>query len=175
MKLLKKIYKAVIDSLFFLIIGVVVLLWGIYDNGWGRIIIGGFLICWSIELSIQSYQMDQELEKWLKQNDGKFIFFFATKKKIQEKIKIEILPMFEEDVLQGYYEGPKIVGDLKQINYLLGRVMFFYPKIKPHHPSIIKIEQGDLIVKDELKVLMEINELDLDKQKLRKRIKKACV
>lgn len=175
MKLLKKIYKAVIPSTFFLVVGVIIMLWGTYVNGWGRMSIGGLLIYWSIKVSIQGYQLDQELEKWLKQNDGKFIFFFATKKKIQEKIKKEILPMFGEDVLQGYYEGPKIVGDLKQINYLLGRVMFFNPKIKPHHPSIIKIEQGDLIVKDELKILMEINELDLDKQELKKRIKKACV
>ena len=173
MKIVKDIYKAIIDSSPLWIIGGVLMGWGIYANGWIRIGIGGFFIALGIINAIQDYKLDREIERWAEENNGKFIFFFAAKQKIQENIKSEVLPMFDENILQAFYEGPKIVGDLEQINFLLKRIMDFNPKIRPNNPSIIKIENGKFIVKDEFKSLMKI-EAEIDKQDLKQRIKKAC-
>ncbi len=176
MKIIKDLYKAIIDSYPLWLIGSILIGWGTYANGWIRIGIGGLFIYLGITTAINDYQLDRQIEKWLRKNEGKLIFFYATKKKIQEKIKSEILPLFETNVLQAYYDGPRIVGDLEKINYLLKRIMAFNPKIKPHNPSIIKIKKGKLVVKDELKLLMEIQtEKEIDKQELRLRIRKACV
>lgn len=175
MKIVKDTYKAIIDSSPLWIIGGVLIGWGIHANGWIRMGIGILFIYWGIITAIKDYKLDRQIEKWINDNEGKFIFFYATKKKIQEKIKSEILPMFEANVLQAYYDGPKIVGDFEKINFLIRRIMNFNPKIKPHNPSIIKVENGEFVVKDELKLLMNIEtEKEINKQELKIRIKKAC-
>jgi len=122
--------------------------------------------------SVKNYRLDAEINIWLKENDSRLIFFYATKKEIQERIRGSILPILDESVLQVYYDGPKIVGDLEGINHLLRRIMSCNPKIRPHNPSIVKIENGEFIVKDEFKFMME-SDIKVDEQNLKKRLRKA--
>ncbi len=175
MKVLKDILKSIIDSSILWIIGGILLGWGIYADGWIRMGLGVLVIYSGIVTAINDYKLDRQIEMWLEDHEGKFVFFYAANKKIQEKIKSEILPMFEVDILQAYYDGSKIVGDLEKVNHLLKRIMHFNPKIRPNNPTIIKIENGNFVVKDELKVLMKIvTESEIDKEDLKIRIKSAC-
>ena len=173
--MIKYIYKSIIDSSISWIIGGILIIWGIYANGWIRIGIGFLLIYGEIITAINNYKLDRQIEKWLKENNGKFLFFYPTKKHIQQRIKNEILPLFDENVLQAFYEGPKIIGDLEKINFLLKRVMLFDKRIRPNNPAIIEIKNGEFIIKDELSFLVNLKDnTDIDKKGLQKRIKKAC-
>lgn len=173
MKATKDIYKAIIDSSVLWIIGGILIAWGIYAHGWIRTGLGFLFIYWGATTAIHDYKLDRQIEKWLIANNGKIIFFYPAKKLVQERIKNEILPMFDEKVLEAFYDGPKIVGDLEEINFLLRRVMFSNDRIRPNNPTIIEIKNGELLVKDELSFLTNL-EGEIDKSELQKRIKKAC-
>ncbi|GAL87786.1 hypothetical protein MYP_5017 [Sporocytophaga myxococcoides] len=172
--MLVKIYKAIISTSFLWVIGLLLVLWGYYADGIIRILIGFLFIYLAIKSAISDYKLDTEIEGWLIKNQGRIIFFYPTKLPIQNKIKEEILPLFPDNILQAYYDGPKIVGDLEPIRFLIKRIMFLNPKIRPNYPTIIRIENKDLIVKEELVELMGIHKKRIDLNEIKRRIENAC-
>jgi hypothetical protein len=98
---------------------------------------------------------------WRQQNNGKLIFFYATTKKIQEKIEKEIVPTLPTNCLKVYYNGPTLVGDIKQSVTM--ELINQYNQIKLNSPSIFKIVDNKIHI-ETLSELMSIetNPVDLD-------------
>ena len=171
---IRNVAKAAAYSSPLWITGVILLGWGIYTDGWIRIGISVVFIFLSVMKSINRYRLDRKTEKWLSDHEGKLVFFYATTKKTHERIRSEILPLFEPGILQVYYDGPKLVGHIKSTAILIS-MMNSDVRIRPHNPVIIKIENGTFVIKDELNLLMEIEKAGvIDYQTLKARIKEAC-
>lgn len=167
-------------TFFVILLFIVLCFWGLYTNGFlGRffggcvLLIGGLIFSAVLSEAKGNRGRDKQLNKWLEENDNRLIFFYATKKKNQEKIKKNILPLFEADVLEGYYEGPRIAGAFKEIDFLMNRIMYRNPKIRPHNPSIIKIIDGEFVIMDELNMLKDMDQL-IDLDEVKKRIRRAA-
>ena len=176
MKVIKDISRAVAEFWFIFLLGGILMTCGYNESSWFSYITGCFLIYIGISSASHFYKYQRKLEKWLVKNEGNILFFYPTKKKIQQRIQAEVLPLFEGDFLQAYYDGPNIVGDLEELYFLLKPVIFPNSAIRPNNPAIIQIRNGKFVVKDELKVLMNLADRnwEVDKEKLRKRIREAC-
>ena len=78
----------------------------------------------------------------MKNNRGKKVLFYASQKDIQKRIEQEFIPRQPNGLLKVYYDGPKIMGDIKRS--IVIELMNQYKEIRPNHPTIIEIEEKDL-------------------------------
>ena len=172
--MLIKIYKAVSDTWFLWLIAGILILWGYYNDGWIRIGFGCLFIYLAIRTSIDDYKLDRKIDKWFKNHEGKTIFFYPTKKEIQNRIKEEVVPLPQKDVLQVYYDGPKLIGDTEDMNFIISRIMFFRKELSPNRPSIFRVENGDFKVICNLNLLMNIIDEGFDLEAVKRKINQTC-
>lgn len=147
-----KYNRILLNFMIFASIGGAIFYWGVLNLGWFRIIGAIFFIGALLRL-INELHFRKELDSWLKCNHDRFILFYPAKQKIQSEIKSKIIPFINSSIYQVYYEGPKIRGDLKMRHVI--ELMNIDKRIKPHHPSIIKVKEKSLEV-------ISLNELDTD-------------
>lgn len=138
--------------------GAAFLCWGIIDNGWFKIIIAIIILFIALVTLINEIHFKRDLDKWLRSNQERSIFYFASKKKVQNEIMTKIIPNINPLVYQVYYEGPKLRGDLKTMHII--ELMNIDKRIKPHHPSLIKVKEQGL----EILSLIELNTENLSNE-----------
>ena len=143
------------------LLGGLLIYWGAKNDGTIRIILGLLLIGVFAKNALDNAKYVKDLQLWRQQNNGKLIFFYATTKKIQEKIEKEIIPTLPSNCLKVYYKGPTLVGDIKQSVTM--ELINQYNQIKLNSPSIFKIVDNKIHI-ETLSELMSIetNPVDLD-------------
>lgn len=167
--MLKNIYRVLLDNWIVWLIGGIIILWGFLSSGWIKIGIGCLVIYLAVNEAIYKYKFYKKRENWFVQNDGKIIFFYPTKKQIQVRIQEKILPFFNKDLLEAYYQGPLIICNSENINFLVSRI----GKVRPNNPAIIEILNGELKVIVELAELMNIEDENFNFEKVHNKIKEV--
>ena len=170
----KDILKAIKGIYLGLLVGLLIIVWGWHDKSNFKLILGLLIIVIAIKTAVNDYATEQSIKSWIERNEDRLLLFYPTKKLIQDRIRELIIPIFEEPVLEAYYEGPKIGGDLKSYPYLLKRIMKEKEKIQLNCPSLIRIKSGEFVVVQELEELMKINETDFDIGMVKQKIRDAC-
>ena len=165
--MLKKIYKVLLENWIVWLIGGILIIWGYSSDGWIKIGIGCLVFYMAFNQATSRYKLYKRRKYWYEQNEGKIIFYYATKKQIQVKIQEKILPFLNEDILQAYYDGPKIVCNHENINFLGRRI----EKMTPNNPAIIKILNGQIEVIVELTELMNIENENFNFEQIINKIK----
>lgn len=128
----------IITTLTGFLLGSLLILWGYSNDGIVRIVFGILIIAFFTKTGIENFKYIRELKLWRKQNNGRLIFFYPTKKDVQTEIEKNILPLLPKDILSVYYDGPTLVGDIKRSVVL--ELMNQHKEIKVNSPSIIKID-----------------------------------
>lgn len=144
--------------------------WGLTNDGPVKIIISLFILYTIIKSGISNFNYAFELNNWIETNQGSLILFYPTKKVIQERIKSDFIPKIPYNIKEVYYDGPKLVGDLKRS--VIFEIMKWNSNITIHEPSILKINGKDVIV-ESLVELKSILEHDLNYEELLERIEKV--
>ncbi|NRR93402.1 hypothetical protein HSX10_17645 [Winogradskyella undariae] len=144
--------------------------WGFANNGYIRMGIALLILLAIIKSGIGNFNYAIELDNWTESNQEKLILFYPTKKTIQEKIKAEFIPKIPYEVMEVYYDGPKLIGDIKRSIVL--EIMKWNTNIKIHQPAILKIVNKSVVM-EELYELKSIDKEVIDFQKLLNRIDKV--
>lgn len=144
--------------------------WGFANVGYIRMCISVLIMFFIIKSGIDNFNYAIELDNWTKTNQEKLILFYPTKKPIQEKIKTEFIPKIPFEVMEVYYDGPKLIGDIK--SSIVIEIMKWNPNIKIHQPAILKIVNKSVVM-GELDELKRIEKEVVDYQKLLDRIQKV--
>jgi hypothetical protein len=152
-----------------LLIAGAIFYWGFANDGYVRMGLGILILYFTIKAGIDSYNYAIALDDWIENNKEKLVLFYPTKKAIQEKIKADFIPLIPYDIMQVYYEGPQLIGDIKRS--IVSELMKSNTRIKVHNPVIFKITDNSIII-EELTELMRIKTDNIDFQALMERIEK---
>jgi hypothetical protein len=144
--------------------------WGFANDGYIRMGIGILILFGIIKSGIDNFNYAIELDKWIKENQGKLILFYPTKKPIQQKIKTDFIPKIPYEIMEVYYDGPKLIGDIKRS--IVFEIMKWNHNIKIHQPAILKILNKSVVM-EKLDELKTIDHTDLDYQILLDKIEKV--
>lgn len=150
-----------------ILIGFALLYWGYSNDGYIRMIIGMFILFSIIKLIINDFKYALELDKWMKKNQNSLILFYPSKKPIQDLIKAEFIPKIPFPVMEVYYDGPKLVGNIKRS--IVREIIGWNKDIKIHEPSILKIKNKE-VISEQLPELRLIGKQEIDYQKLIEKI-----
>ena len=142
-------------------------MWGYYNDGIFRMILGGIIFIVTISAANQNYKHVVELNNWKESNQGNLVLFYPAKKAIQEKIKSTFIPLIPFKTLEVYYEGPKLVGDIKRSTVL--EIMRWNNEVKVNDPAILKIAGRNVEV-IKLPELLKIDTTEIETQVLVERI-----
>ncbi|MFK7923660.1 MAG: hypothetical protein AB8H47_17005 [Bacteroidia bacterium] len=153
-----------------LMVGLALLLIAYFRGGIVWVLLGGLIISFSVYVGLDNLKREKKLQEWQAEHEGKRLFFFPTKQKIQRRIMTDVLPLFEKKIQLAYYDGPKIVSDLDGFPHHLKYVFKRNPEIVPNSPSIIRIDKNELSIIAKLPELMQIENQDFDIQVIRNRI-----
>ncbi|MCU0431953.1 MAG: hypothetical protein MUC87_00705 [Bacteroidia bacterium] len=159
----------ILTTLILYLLGGLLILWGYNNDGTVRIIFGVLIIVLFTKNGIDNYKYIQELKLWRRQNNGKLIFFYPTKKDIQVEIEKQIFPILPKDILKVHYDGPSLVGDIKRS--VMVELMNQYKEIQVNSPAIFKIVDNKIHIESlpELKGLNStITDLSAIKHKIDK-------
>ncbi|WP_299114408.1 hypothetical protein [uncultured Winogradskyella sp.] len=164
-------YQSIIKSnLIGILIAGGIFYWGFANDGYTRMGIGILILFAVIKSGIDNFNYAIELENWIKANQGKLVLFYPTKKTIQQKIKTDFIPKIPYEIMEVYYDGPKLVGDVK--HSIVFEIMKWNSNIRIHQPAILKIV-NESVVMEKLDELKTIENTDLDYQVLLKKIEKV--
>lgn len=107
-----KPYTEIIKStLFTFAAGVLLILWGYYNDGIVSIILGVLIIGVFTKNTIDTSRDFQELKLWQTQNNGTLIFFYPTKKHLQVEIENKIWPLLPKATLSGGGPLTRLAGN----------------------------------------------------------------
>ncbi|PHR26227.1 MAG: hypothetical protein COA38_15340 [Fluviicola sp.] len=153
-----------------ILIAIGIFYWGFANEGYVRMGMAILILFIVIKTGIDDFNYAIELENWIKTNQEKLILFYPTKKSIQEKIKTDFIHKIPYEVMEVYYDGPKLIGDIKPS--IVMEIMKWNPNIKVNQPAILKIVNKSVVMEalDELK---RIDKVNVDFQKLLERIDKV--
>ncbi len=166
---MKKYLLIIKSNIFWILIAGIILYWGINNDGYIRIGIGLFILFLTLRSIINDIKYAAELNNWIKKNQGELILFYPTKKTIQDNIKNKFIPKLPYKTMEVYYDGPKLIGDIKRS--IVFEMIRWNPKINIHTPAILKVV-NDFILAEELDELRMLDLTDNDYQKIIKRIEK---
>lgn len=130
----KKLIKKTIISF---LIGGLFIFWGYQNDGILRIVIGSLILVNYTKKGIENFKFIRELKLWMRENNGRLVFFYPIKKEVQLEVEKHILPLLPLDVLKVKYDGPNLVGDIKLSVTI--ELMNQYEEIKVNSPSLFKI------------------------------------
>ena len=166
---MEKLFSIIKSNLIGILIGSGILWWGFANDGYVRMIIGLLILFAVIKSGIDNFNYALELDNWIKQNQNSLILFYPCKKPIQDLIKDEFIPKIPFPVMEIYYDGPKLVGNIKRSIVL--EIMKWNENIKIHEPSILKIKDKK-VISETLMELRLIGKQKVDYQKLIEKIEK---
>lgn len=150
---MNKYYSLITLTIIGLGIGVALFYWGWVNEGYIRMIIGCLIALTMIKSGIDQYNYRVELEKWISENQNSFILFYPTKKETQEAIKKTLIPKIDFEFKEVFYDGPKLIGDIKRSVVL--ELMKCNTKIKANEPALLSVRNHSINIL-ELKELLEI-------------------
>ncbi|QNK78279.1 hypothetical protein H7F37_04120 [Winogradskyella sp. PAMC22761] len=152
-----------------ILIASILLFWGIMNDGYIRISIAVLILYFTFKSIINDSKYITELNNWIKLNQDKLILFYPTTKPIQENIRNKFIPKIPFEIMEVYYDGPKLIGDIKRS--IVFEIIRWYPKVNIHSPSILKVVNKSILV-EALDDLNTINLTDNDYKKLIEKIEK---
>lgn len=133
-------------------------------------VIGVLILLLVFKVGIDNFNYAIQLDNWTKENQQKLILFYPTKKDIQDQIKEKFIPKIPYEILEVYYDGPALIGDIKRSMVL--EIMKWNPKVKVNSPSILKIV-GKSVIYESLEQLKEIDTNSFDSKPLLDKIEKV--
>ncbi|MCO4292029.1 hypothetical protein NF867_04025 [Solitalea sp. MAHUQ-68] len=143
MKKKKEILNLIRNAIIGVEIGAVILYWGIADNGYFRIVLGLVILLLTIRWGINSYKQIKSNHEYLDNLLGRVVFFYPSKKSIQNKIKEIIIPQINQnEILQVFYEGPKLTGDID--GRLMKSIMDCYIELDFNKPALFKLTESEI-------------------------------
>lgn len=166
---MKKLFSIIKSNSIGILIGFGIFYWGFTNDGYVRLIIGLLILVAVIKSGIDDFIYALELDTWIKQNQNSLILFYPAKKPIQDLIKTEFIPIIPFPVMEIYYDGPKLVGDIKRSIVL--EMMKWDKDIKIHEPSILKVKEKNIICENMMELRL-IGKQKVDYQKLIHKIEK---
>ena len=161
------LYKKLIQHTFIaFLIGALLVLWGYKNDGIFRIGFGLLIIIVFLKDGIKDLYYIQELRSWMKRNNGRLVFFYATKSDVQLKIEQRILPFIPGDAFKVFYMGPMLEGDMKLS--LIISLMTHFKEVTINSPSIFKITGYTIRLQEipELMTLTDVTELSPIRKKI---------
>ncbi|MCB0478998.1 MAG: hypothetical protein KDC84_12595 [Crocinitomicaceae bacterium] len=150
---MSKYFSLITSTIIGLGIGVAIFYWGWVNEGYIRMIIGGLIGLAMIKSGIDNYNYIVELEKWISENQNSFILFYPTKKETQETIKETLIPNIDFEFKEVFYDGPKLIGDIKRSIVL--ELMNWNTRIRVNEPAMLYVRNRSIDIL-ELKELLEI-------------------
>jgi hypothetical protein len=126
------------------LLGGLLIYWGVKNDGIIRIIMGVLVIGVFAKNAFDNVKYVQDLKLWRQQNNGRLIFFYATSKNLQTRIEKEIFSLLPPNCLKVYYDGPKLVGDIKRSVIL--ELMNQFKDIQLNSPSIFKVTNDKISI-----------------------------
>ena len=139
---MKRFLKNLGGLSFWIVLGSVLFIWGRNDDGFWRILFGLFFLTLAFAGFVHQLKHFLALKRWMRNNRGKKVLFYASQKDIQKRIEKEFIPRLSSGILKVYYDGPKIIGDIKRS--IVIELMNQYKEIRPNHSTIIEIEEKEL-------------------------------
>lgn len=167
---MKKYLSIIKSNIIGILIAGGIFYWGFINDGYIRMGIGVLILYVVIKSGIDNFNYARELDNWVKTNQGKLILFYPAKKPIQEKIKADFIPKIPYEIMEVYYDGPKLIGDIKRS--IVFEIMKWNPNVVIHKPAILKIVNKSVVM-EELDELKSIDNIDLDYQALLDKIEKV--
>ncbi|MFC4635098.1 hypothetical protein ACFO3O_14345 [Dokdonia ponticola] len=166
---MKKLFLVINSYRLGILISVAFFYWGFLNDGYIRMIIGGFILFTIVRSIITDFKYALELDTWMKTHQNRLILFYPAKKPIQELIKTEFIPKIPFPVMEVYYDGPKLVGDIKQS--VTKELMVWNKDAAIHKPCILKIKNKE-IISEKLTELTLIGKQEINYQELIVKIEK---
>ena len=166
---MKKLFLIIKSYSLGILIGLVLLFWGYSNDGYIRMIIGILILFSILKSIITAFKYALKLNKWMKENQNSLILFYPSKKPIQNSIKTEFIPKLPFPVMEVYYDGPKLVGDIKRS--IAKELMRWSKDARLHQPAVLKIK-GKKIISEKLMELELIGKEKVNYQELITRIEK---
>ncbi|WP_196887369.1 hypothetical protein [Aureivirga sp. CE67] len=139
-----------------ILIAFIFLFWGILTNNYTQISIGLIILIIISRFVFKDFKYIQELHHWILKNENKIILFYPTKNSTQENIQQNLIPKIPFEIMEVYYDGPKIVGDIKRS--VVHEMIKWNSKIDTNFPAIIKVKKDTLLVEE----LFELIRTDLN-------------
>lgn len=133
--------------------------WGWLNDGFIRMLVGVLGMLSVARNGVRQLEFKIELNDWLKANENAVVFFYPSKKGIQAKIKEQVLSQIEPKPLVIYYEGPKLVGDVKLS--VVRELMDWNARLQVNSPSIFRIT-NQLLILEPLPELFQIDQPAFD-------------
>ena len=155
---MSKYYSLITSTLIGLGIGVAIFYWGWVNEGYIRMIIGILVALSMTKSGIDNYIYLVELDKWISENQNSYILFYPSKKDTQNLIKETLIPRIEFEFKEVFYDGPKLIGDIKRSIVL--ELMNLNTKITVNKPAMLFVRNGSIDIL-ELKELLEIKSNNL--------------
>lgn len=87
----------------------------------------------------------KKLSSWFKKNEGAFIFFYPTNKVQQQKIQAELSGKLTTAILQIYYNGPQLVGDIVD-DFVIQDIFRSLNKKNLNAPKFLKVEKSGIYI-----------------------------
>ena len=114
-----------------------------------------------ISVVTQERRRQKELIIWLSNHEGQKIIFFPTDKEKQNNVQLFLANKLSEDIVQIYYDGPNLVGDLDNPELIMH--LKALNKERPKHPLLFKIFNQKLL---EICPLLELLDIASNEEKV---------
>ncbi len=147
---MSKYYSLIKSTIIGIGIGAAIFYWGLVNEGYIRMILGGLIGSAMVKSGIANYNYIVALDKWMSENQSAFILFYPTKKEIQKSIKESLIPKIDFEFKEVFYDGPKLIGDIKRSIIL--ELMKRNTKIRVNEPAMLYLANSSIDI-------LELNEL----------------
>lgn len=132
-----------------------ILIWSISKGIFSWTVISIFFLFFIIIQVYKTFRESKRFNEWIEKHNETLIFFYPTKKEIQEEIKNKVCFKLNPNISQMCYNKSKITGNLKNEKFIkMG--LSKLNRLNPNHPRLIRIKGNSLV---EMLNLYELNRI----------------
>jgi len=126
-------------------IGAILLIWGIYQIGIFRIIVGMIFIFSAYNSAWREREIEKQTKAWIKYHNNRYILMYAGKKGVQNHFREKVFPLLKIQFEEVYYDGPKFIRTFDIPKTLFNNMIGAPKYMSVHSPALYQVIEGKLI------------------------------